>query len=163
MPAPKENQFWKARSSHGRKPIFESAEELWNACVEYFEWVEENPLYEDKVFHFQGSVIHEPMAKMRAMSVVGLCNYLVITEPTWRNYKVKDKSDEGFFGICTRVESIIKQQKFEGAAAELLNPAIIASDLGLKNKIDHSSEDGTMSPTGKGLDSFYADQPDAET
>lgn len=34
----------------------------------------------------------------------------------------------------TRVEQIIRQQKFEGAAAELLNPNIIARDLGLADK-----------------------------
>ena len=35
----KGNKFWLARSSHGRNPIFESPDELWNAACEYFEWI----------------------------------------------------------------------------------------------------------------------------
>ena len=52
MAAPVGNQFWKARSSHGRKPIFESPEKLLEACAEYFVWVEANPLWEDKLVTF---------------------------------------------------------------------------------------------------------------
>jgi len=59
------NNFWKARSSHGRKPIFETPEDLWSACVEYFEWVEANPLYERKVFHNGGKVVHADVPKLR--------------------------------------------------------------------------------------------------
>ena len=41
MAAHKENQFWKARSTHGRKPLFEDGEQLWTACIQYFEWIED--------------------------------------------------------------------------------------------------------------------------
>ena len=36
MAAPLGNQFWKARSSHGRNPIFVSPDDLWTAASEYF-------------------------------------------------------------------------------------------------------------------------------
>ena len=41
---------------------------------------------------------------------------------------------------------MIYEQKFTGAAAGLLNPNIIARDLGLADKTDHASSDGSMSP-----------------
>ncbi len=44
MAAPIGNRFWEQRSSHGRKPIFEDPEQLWEAACEYFEWVTDNPL-----------------------------------------------------------------------------------------------------------------------
>lgn len=130
MAAPKGNRFWEARSTHGRKPLFETPEALWDAACEYFHWVEENPLWEDKVTSFQGVNTHEPVAKMRAMTIVGLCIFLDIDETTWRAYGEK----KDFSPITTRVERIIYSQKFAGAAADLLNPNIIARDLGLTDK-----------------------------
>ena len=144
MPAPKGNKFWEARSSHGRKPKFANADDLWNASVEYFEWVEENPLYEQKAFCAQGVVTYANMSKMRAMTISGLCIFLDISMQTWLDYKGR----KDFIDITTRVENIIYNQKFTGAAADLLNANIIARDLGLKDesKIDHQSSDGSMSP-----------------
>ncbi len=69
MPAPAGNQFWKARSSHGRSPIIIDPEKLWTACCEYFEWVDAHPLYEAKPFAYQGEVKIENVAKMRAMTI----------------------------------------------------------------------------------------------
>ncbi|MDR5020031.1 DNA-packaging protein [Yersinia rochesterensis] len=130
MAAPKGNRFWEARSSHGRNPIFGSPEELWTACCEYFEWVEANPLWEMKAFAYQGEVTQERIAKMRAMTITGLIIYLDITRQTWSAYKVK----EDFITVTTRAEEIIYDQKFSGAAADLLNANIIARDLGLKEQ-----------------------------
>ena len=48
------NKFWEVRSSHGAKPKFENPDDLWSACCEYFDWVHDNPLFEDKVTSFQG-------------------------------------------------------------------------------------------------------------
>lgn len=149
MAAPKGNQFWKARSSHGRKPIFASPDELGEACEEYFQWVEDNPLYESKAFAYQGVVTQESVPKMRAMTIDGLCIFLDISDECWRQYRER----EDFIGVVTRVEKIIYAQKFTGAAADLLNANIIARDLGLKDRTDHSSEDGTMTP--KGFNDFY--------
>lgn len=138
MSAPKGNEFWKARSSHGRHPIFKTPDELWDACSQYFEWVEANPLWEDKVTSFQGVNTHEPIAKMRAMTITGLCIFIDITAPTWAEYRTR----EGFSWITTRVEEIIRTQKFEGASADLLNPNIIARDLGLADKTELTGAQG---------------------
>lgn len=134
MTAPKGNEFWKARSSHGRKPIFATADDLWEAASEYFEWVEANPLWEDKVTSFQGTNTHEPIAKMRAMTITGLCIFLDISQQAWSEYKQR----EGFGEVTARIDDIIRTQKFEGASADLLNPNIIARDLGLADKQETS-------------------------
>ena len=134
MAAPAGNRFWEARSSHGRAPIFASPEELWSACLEYFEWVESNPLYEARPFAYQGVVVQEPVAKMRAMTIMGLCNFLDISVDAWALYRGR----EDFIGVVSRAEQIMRQQKFEGASADLLNPNIIARDLGLADKQEQS-------------------------
>ena len=135
------NRFWEARSSAGPKPKFEGSDALWSACVEYFEWNVENPLYEDKLVSFQGIVTHEPVAKMRAMTMYGLCQFLDIHFDTWCEWK---KSRPDLSDAIARAESVIKRQKFEGAAADLLNPNIIAKDLGLadRQQHEHSGPDG---------------------
>ncbi len=130
MAAPKGNQFWKARSSHGRNPIFATPDDLWNAASEYFDWIDKHPLYEAKAFAFQGEVTIKDVAKMRAMTISGLCIFLDIARSTWDEYR----ANVDFSGIVTRVEEIIRTQKFEGASADLLNSSIIARDLGLADK-----------------------------
>jgi hypothetical protein len=124
------NQFWKARTKHGRDKIFASADLLWEACEEYFQWVEDNPLWENKVAQFQGSVVDMPVAKMRAMTIDGLCLFLDIDDETWRRWR----EDNDFCGIVSRAEKVIRSQKFAGAAADLLNANIIARDLGLTDR-----------------------------
>ena len=134
MAAPKGNAFWKARSSHGRNPIFTTPDQLWEACVEYFEWVEANPLREEKVFNGKDGIVRADMAKMRAMTISGLCLFLDIDRKTWDAYRAK----EDFLHIVARAEETIRTQKFEGAAADLLNANIIARELGLADKSEQA-------------------------
>ena len=139
MAAPEGNQFWKMRSSHGRNPIFESPEQLWEACCEYFEWVEANPLWETQYKTAHGEPVPVSIPKMRPMTIGGLCIFLDISTSCWDAYRNR----EDFMAVTTRVERIIYEHKFAGASADLLNPNIIARDLGLK---DQSSSE----ITGKG-------------
>lgn len=138
------NKFWLARSSHGRNPIFKDAEQLREACYEYFQWVENNPLYEEKIFHSQGVITKDTIAKMRAMTIGGLCVFLDIDRTTWENYR----NNPDFFRITKEVEEIIYNQKFTGAAADLLNANIIARELGLSDKVqnEHTGANGADLP-----------------
>lgn len=126
------NRFWELRSSHGRKPIFASATQLWNAATEYFDWVEQNPLYEMKPFAYQGQVVQEPVAKMRIMTIGALCLFLGISERSWYEYKARPD----FLQICEDIEAVIRQQGIAGASADLLNPMIVARVHGLKESIE---------------------------
>jgi len=146
MAAPKGNRFWEARTKHGRDKLFASSEALWEACCEYFKWAEDNPLWEVKVTQYQGEVVEMPVPKIRAMTLEGLCIFLDIHRSTWNDWRKVDDFSE----VVMRTESIIRDQKFSGAAADLLNANIIARDLGLKDSSshEHTSPDGSMSPRG---------------
>lgn len=132
------NRAWEARSSHGRNPIFPTPDDLWSAVVEYFEWVEANPLLEEKVFNGKDGIVRASIAKMRAMTISGLCIFLDIGRRTWDEYR--ERPD--FLPVVTRAEEIIRDQKFAGAAADLLNPNIIARDLGLADKSELTGKGG---------------------
>ena len=151
MAAPAGNQFWKARTKHGRDRLFASHELLWESCCEYFQWVEDNPLFEMKPFAYQGVVVQEPVAKMRAMTIDGLCLFLDISPSTWYEWR---KTEDDYSDIVTKAENVIRSQKFAGAAADLLNSNIIARDLGLSDKkeTEHSGTIQFTDMTDEDLD-----------
>ena len=132
------NQWWRTRSSHGRKPAFENPDQMWDACCEYFEWVENNPLQEEKVFHHQGEITRATVDKLRAMTISGLCIFLDIDQSTWYAYA----RNKDFSQIANKVHEIIRTQKFQGAAADLFNANIIARDLGLTDKTTTTLQGG---------------------
>ena len=45
-------------------------------------------------------------------------------------------------GVLNFIDSVIREQKFSGAAAELLNSALIARDLGLADRQEISGPEG---------------------
>lgn len=157
MAAPKGNRFWEARTKHGRDLILGSPEKMWESCCEYFQWNEDNPLWEEKLFAYQGEVTRDTIYKMRAMTIEGLRMFLGIGEQTWYDYKAR----EGFSEVIARAEEVIRRQKFEGAAAELLNPNIIARDLGLRDKQDHAHTGPDGGPVEHRLTVEYV-KPDSE-
>jgi len=147
MAAPEGNQFWKLRAKHGRDKLFATPELLWEAACEYFEWIDSNPLLEavlgkgnakpfkdeEGEYHFAPDVVEMP--KMRPYTLHGICLYCDCSTSYFRAFKstLKEK-DKDFLTVITRIEEIIYNQKFEGAASGFLNPNIIARDLGLTEK-----------------------------
>lgn len=138
MAAPKGNEFWKLRSKHGRDKLFETPELLWDAACEYFEWCDNNPLSEDKLFHYQGAIVHDKSSKMRAYTMEGICLYLSCSVNYFNNFESNNIESKDFMEVITRIRETAYNQKFTGAAADLLNANIIARDLGLSDKKDLS-------------------------
>lgn len=139
MAAPKENQFWKLRSKHGREKLFSSPDLLWNAACSYFEWCEAHPLLEVSVKGKDNTEVAIP--KMRPFTLKGLCLYLGCNEGYIQQLEasLRAKSDEesrAFVDVITRIRDVIYTQKFEGAAVGLFTYNIIARELGLTEKPD---------------------------
>lgn len=140
MAAPKGNRFWEARAKHGRNKKFLKPEDIWKQACEYFQWVDDHPLMQPELVKFQGAATVKELPKMRAMTLDGLLMFIDCSESTWRNYRSDENKD--FLRVITRIEQIIYQQKFTGAAADMLNPNIIARDLGLADKKELTGKDG---------------------
>lgn len=120
------NQLWKHRQKTGAK-LYDTPQQLMDACYEYFKWVDENPLIVKKSMS-GGALVDVPIH--RAMTAAGLSIFLGITQRTWTNYKASEELSE----VCEVVEEIMFENKFVGAAAGVFNAAIIARDLGLADK-----------------------------
>ena len=133
------NQFWKLRSRHGRKKIFETPELLWEAACEYFEWVEDNPFRKQEAIK-SGELAGTTMdvTVMRPYTMEGLCHYLGCNTGYFYDFvkslNKETKQDKDFSEIVTRIRETVYRQKFEGAASNFLNANIIARDLGLQER-----------------------------
>lgn len=133
------NQAKKRKGVVGRPPNYEDANTLWDMCCEYFEYIQQRPLWETKLSQYKGQQVSMIGPKMAAMTLTGLQLFVGVNKDTWLQYQQRGK---GFPEVCTQAEQIIYNQKFQGAAADQLNPAIIARDLGLADKKVVTGEDG---------------------
>lgn len=139
--APRHTRYWESKDFNpGRKKRFETPDDLWEAAVKYFKWVDDNPLQEHKVFHSQGMVTKTYEKKLRPMSLQRLCSYINIDYSNYTRYRDREE----FASVCETIDGIIRENKFEGAAAGFFNPNIIARDLGLREGVDHTSSDRSM-------------------
>lgn len=130
------NTFWRRRSTCGPAPRFETPEALRQACVEYFEDVVANPLEEEQLFNSGGRVLRATSAKMRPMTIQGMCIFIGISRKNWADYRARAEYQD----VCEWVQNVIFVQKYEGAAAGFFNQAIIARELGLVDKHEESGE-----------------------
>ena len=137
------NSFWTNRSKHGRDKIFSSPEILWETAMEYFQLCEENPILKND---YKGGFATEVNIKIpRPYTWQGLSSFCDCTAETLINYGKKEEYKD-FFQILTRIDDCIRDQKLTGATAGLYNATIVSRDLGLKDGVDLSSKDGTMTP-----------------
>jgi len=137
MPAPKGNQFWKARSSHGRKPIYDDPEKLQDAIEQYFEWVDNNPLVEYKPMIEDKQITNAIIPRMRPMLLGECARFCGLTTDSWYDYKKKDD----FSVIIETAEEIIHNQKLSGAIAGFFKENIVARYLGIKDRTDVTTDD----------------------
>ena len=134
MSAPKGNQYWKARSSHGRNPIYANADNLANACNEYFEYVEANPIISYKpIMNRDGAIEQMETIHQRPYTIEGLCRFIGLTQDSFKNYESKG---DDFLGVCKDVRECIRDQKLSGAMVGIFNHNIVARDLQLKDTVD---------------------------
>lgn len=141
------NKLWKTADTKrgvGAPPKFETPDLLWAACVAYFEWSDSNPLQEERVGWYLGAPTVVNINKLRAYTQRALQIHLGITRETWQAWGRKDHDHRH---VVKRVNEIIFEMKFTAAAADQLNPVLIARELGLADKQEHTSPDGSMTPT----------------
>lgn len=133
MAAEKGNIYWTLRKRHGRKPIYENGEQLWSDCSDYFKFMDENPYeFEDN----KGTKNVNTVKLKRPYTIHSLCLYLDIGRDTW----ISMRSNKDFSDVVRKVDDIIYNQKFEGAAMGVYQQNIIIRDLGLVDKADVTTQ-----------------------
>ena len=153
--------FWKLRSKHGRDTLFETADLLWEAACEYFQWCDENPWIKKDFKGKDATEVDIPTA--RPYTLTALCLYLDCSESYFREFRRQirlrkeegysddkegkkiAKKDEDFLTVISRIDRTVYSQKFEGAAVGAFNANIISRDLGLVDRKDIKSDDEPLS------------------
>lgn len=130
------NELWKKRLRTGANVKY-TAEQIAEKAIEYFQWVEDNPIKEQKIVVAGGEIEKVYLEKKRPMTEKALVFHMGIHHSTWIAYK-EDKKDYAKSELCLNICRFIANQKFEGAAVGIFNHAIIARDLGLveTSKVD---------------------------
>lgn len=138
MGAPIGNDFWTARSKHGREKLFTSPEILWEAACEYFTWCKNNPWFRTEYIGKEAIEVKIPIE--RPFTLIGLCVFLGVSSSYFRVFKSTLKeADKEYLTVITRIEEIIYTQQFEGATVGVFKENIISRNLGLKDNTDITS------------------------
>jgi len=107
--------------------------------VKYFEWCDTHPLQEEQMFQFRGSIVRADKEKVRAYTRKGLATFLGLPASRLKTY---DDRGAAWSDVVELIDQIIYTQKFENAAAGLLNASIISRDLGLAERQEFSGIGG---------------------
>lgn len=118
----------------GRPAKFPTPQDMWNRAVDYFKWAEKNSLIEEKAASDSGTPTVIRLKKMRAFTITGLTLFIGLNDETFRRYGTGENGNGEFKEVVGLIKQVIHEQKFTGAAADLLNANIIARDLGLYDK-----------------------------
>jgi hypothetical protein len=129
-------RFWEAKPKAGRKSEYGPASNLAMVAYEYFKWVEDNPLDGKEVTKYKNETKVISVPKMRPMTQKGFCIFIGISEDTLANWLKRPE----YVDVITNIKAIIYEQKFAGAAADLMNANLISRDLGLADKKEVKAE-----------------------
>lgn len=134
----KGNKMWQLRSKIGRDMLFSSPELMEDAAAEYFQWCDDNPWKRPDYKVVKNKLEFVELSISRPYTWQGLTRYLNCDVSYFSNFK-RDRSgklNSAFSQVIAAIESVIYQQKFEGAAVGAFNANIISRDLGLADKRD---------------------------
>lgn len=113
------------KSRRGRKYIFKSGDDLWNAACEYFQWCEDKPLIKVGYNRYSKKQVLIPIA--RPFQVRGLCLFLGVNR-NWLT-RLRSCNNEELSSTATRVYETIWVQNFEGAAIGIFNAQLMSKFL----------------------------------
>lgn len=133
-----DEQFWRGLPSPGATRLFATPADLHAAACAAFEHFDNHPHRKEVVFHNKGAIVRSYERVLRPYSLRGLALRMGLAEGTLSNYR---KYPE-FAEIMAWIDDVIFNQKFEAAAANMLNASFIARDLGMAEKNELTGRDG---------------------
>lgn len=162
--AKKGNRFWENRSRHGREKIFSDPIAMVEAAEDYFKHVDANPW---KKAEWKGKrMVHLPTQMPYTWD--GFCLYIGTAHTYFQNFKARLSEDNditlkltpservGFAGAISMIEKMIRNQKYNGAAAGYFKENLISYDLGIRK------DEAQMEISGSGISIIVKDDEDKE-
>lgn len=134
--------YWDWRKKVGVSKNLKSPEELWGHACAYFQMVDEMP--SEKQDFIRGGELAGKIVRLESIQPytwAGFSDYLCEKGILARisDYKSnKDNRYEEFAPIIARINDVMFDQKFRGAAVGAFKENIIARDLGLTDKTENT-------------------------
>lgn len=107
--------------------------DLWKRFRAYVNWVEENPVLQQKHVHYKGKVIPYYESKFRPFLKTEMLRFMKINPAVWSGWK---QNRLELKEIIEDIENVIHEQKLIGGYSNQFNTSITAQDLGLTTKLD---------------------------
>lgn len=129
------NRFWDSTSSRVSSQTinteYETPAALWAAAVEYFTFVDNNPIEVQVSSFSQGTFVTGELEKPRVFSLAALCRFIGISRNQWKKIK-EGKLD--FTPVCEKIEDVIYTQIYELGMAEAINSNMASRAIGMGDK-----------------------------
>jgi len=150
----KGNKVWELAKNAGRPKKHKTAQELWEAACDYFQWAQDTPIPNWVISG--GKRVWAPL--QRPFTLYGLCIFMGVssryitdiedrvldkTDPTTALF---DEKEAEFSQVITCIREIIYNQKFEGAAVGMFKENLIARDLGIHESVNQKMWSGDDNP-----------------
>jgi hypothetical protein len=125
------NEFWRNRQRHGRRPKFQFPEQLLDASVRYFLWVQSHPLIVEDQVVWNGRFVRHQHERPRVMSIQALCSFIAVSHRQWNNWKREGGKQfrADLVPVIDLIEGVVFVTQFEGAAAGIFKANIVSSQL----------------------------------
>lgn len=111
----------------------ESARDLWEHALGYFQWCDLNPIQKPEFIRSgadAGLVKHVPIP--RPYTIHSMCLHLGLTRE-WLYDVSKQNEKNDFYFVANKILQIIYTQKLEYAMTGVFSPVVASRELGLHN------------------------------
>lgn len=137
------NKFPELRKKPNPNLRFKTPAELIKVARAYFEWVQNNPITVEKLFHYQGDVKRVNTERPRPATIRGLCLHGGFGQSLFND--MLDREDMSL--TCQQIENACYEWNLAHASAETMNPNVITRLLGLSEKTEILGGSGVVPVT----------------
>lgn len=102
-------------------------ETVFNLAVKYFSWAEDQAIKAIETASFQGVVTENLVHKPRIFTLNGFCLYCGVTASSIQSWR----ASPGFSEVMAFVDSVIHEQKYQLAAANIINAGFVGKEIGI--------------------------------
>lgn len=102
-------------------------ETVFNLAVKYFSWAESQAIKAIETASYQGVVTENLVHKPRIFTLNGFCLYCGVTASSIQSWR----ASPGFSEVMAFVDSVIHEQKYQLAAANIINAGFVGKEIGI--------------------------------
>ena len=153
-PSIESTSVYVTRSPRGVDKIFSTPEDMKDAMIEYFNFVDSTPFKNESWKNAGRNLVLTKVNVRRPYSIAGMMLYFGVSSKYLNVFCLERQRDiehpksskaliqqcEDFLNVIEWGRECVREQKFDGAAVGHFNANLISYDLGLVKKVDVTSD-----------------------